>query len=150
MTCCFSCGGPWLISDARRGETMYDVDPSLQDRVESGIEFDGSNLSGVTSRCGWEELPYNSSEHGGYDDELQSSRNSATDRRHNAVTEGHDYTPNGTSARRCQSKLHEIGDAMRYWYKPLARSTYRYNVHTRVLTASFSARWQIVMQSHEH
>ena len=37
---------------------MYDIDPQLQERVDRGIDFDGSNLSGVTSRCGWEEVTF--------------------------------------------------------------------------------------------
>ncbi|KAG8135691.1 hypothetical protein E2320_008697, partial [Naja naja] len=38
-------GGPWLITDMRRGETIFEIDPHLQDRVDKGIETDGSNLS---------------------------------------------------------------------------------------------------------
>lgn len=48
-------GGPWLITDMRRGETIFEIDPHLQDRVDQGIESEGSNLSGVNSRCSWEE-----------------------------------------------------------------------------------------------
>ena len=51
----FSAGGPWLITDMRRGETIFEIDPHLQDRVDQGIESEGSNLSGVNSRCSWEE-----------------------------------------------------------------------------------------------
>lgn len=51
----FSAGGPWLITDMRRGETIFEIDPHLQDRVDQGIETEGSNLSGVNSRCSWEE-----------------------------------------------------------------------------------------------
>ncbi|KAK3611658.1 hypothetical protein CHS0354_012028 [Potamilus streckersoni] len=50
-----SAGGPWLISDMRRGETIFEIDPSLQEKVDRGIEVEGSNLSGVNSRCSWEE-----------------------------------------------------------------------------------------------
>ncbi|KAK2175561.1 hypothetical protein NP493_726g01043 [Ridgeia piscesae] len=48
-------GGPWLITDMRRGETIFETEPQLQDEVERGIEEEGSNLSGVTSRCSWEQ-----------------------------------------------------------------------------------------------
>ena len=51
----FSAGGPWLITDMRRGETIFEIDPHLQDQVDQGIESEGSNLSGVNSRCSWEE-----------------------------------------------------------------------------------------------
>ncbi|XP_013390520.1 suppressor of fused homolog isoform X2 [Lingula anatina] len=48
-------GGPWLITEMRRGETVFEIDPTLQDRVDQGIENEGSNLSGVSARCAWEE-----------------------------------------------------------------------------------------------
>ncbi|XP_041368591.1 suppressor of fused homolog [Gigantopelta aegis] len=49
-------GGAWLVTDMRRGETVFEMDPTLQDRVDHGIETEGSNLSGVSSKCSWEEL----------------------------------------------------------------------------------------------
>ncbi|CAK8681568.1 unnamed protein product [Clavelina lepadiformis] len=48
-------GGPWLVIDMRRGETIFELDPSLQDRVDEGIRTSGSNLSGVSAKCTWEE-----------------------------------------------------------------------------------------------
>ncbi|ESO96856.1 hypothetical protein LOTGIDRAFT_159604 [Lottia gigantea] len=48
-------GGPWLITDMRRGETIFEIDPELQETVDQGIEQEGSNLSGVSNRCSWEE-----------------------------------------------------------------------------------------------
>ncbi|KAG5266767.1 hypothetical protein AALO_G00236000 [Alosa alosa] len=50
-------GGPWLVTDMRRGETIFEIDPHLQqERVEKGIETDGSNLSGVSAKCVWDDL----------------------------------------------------------------------------------------------
>uniref|UniRef100_A0A8C9XYA5 Suppressor of fused homolog n=1 Tax=Sander lucioperca TaxID=283035 RepID=A0A8C9XYA5_SANLU len=50
-------GGPWLITDMRRGETIFDIDPHLQqERVDQGIEAEGSNLSGVSAKCVWDDL----------------------------------------------------------------------------------------------
>uniref|UniRef100_A0A9J8CJ30 Suppressor of fused homolog n=1 Tax=Cyprinus carpio carpio TaxID=630221 RepID=A0A9J8CJ30_CYPCA len=50
-------GGPWLITDMRRGETIFDIDPHMQqERVDKGIETDGSNLSGVSAKCAWDDL----------------------------------------------------------------------------------------------
>ncbi|MBN3284624.1 SUFU protein, partial [Polyodon spathula] len=50
-------GGPWLITDMRRGETIFEIDPHLQVRpVDKGMETDGSNLSGVSAKCAWEDL----------------------------------------------------------------------------------------------
>uniref|UniRef100_A0A8C5GSQ4 Suppressor of fused homolog n=1 Tax=Gouania willdenowi TaxID=441366 RepID=A0A8C5GSQ4_GOUWI len=50
-------GGPWLITDMRRGETIFDIDPHLQqEAVDRGIETEGSNLSGVSAKCVWDDL----------------------------------------------------------------------------------------------
>uniref|UniRef100_A0A452IIG0 Suppressor of fused homolog n=1 Tax=Gopherus agassizii TaxID=38772 RepID=A0A452IIG0_9SAUR len=49
-------GGLWLITDMRRGETIFEIDPHLQERVDKGIETDGSNLSGVSAKCAWDDL----------------------------------------------------------------------------------------------
>ncbi|XP_035672398.1 suppressor of fused homolog isoform X2 [Branchiostoma floridae] len=49
-------GGPWLLTDMRRGETIFEKDPQLQEVVERGIETEGSNLSGVSAKCSWEEM----------------------------------------------------------------------------------------------
>ncbi|KAF2887190.1 hypothetical protein ILUMI_18983 [Ignelater luminosus] len=48
-------GGPWLITDMRRGESMFELDPSAHEEVERGFELEGSNLSGVSARCSWAE-----------------------------------------------------------------------------------------------
>lgn len=31
-----SAGGPWLITDMRRGETIFELDPSFQEKLEQG------------------------------------------------------------------------------------------------------------------
>ncbi|XP_075915106.1 suppressor of fused homolog isoform X2 [Petromyzon marinus] len=46
-------GGPWLITDMRRGESVFEIDPQLQERVDVGVEREGSNLSGVSGRLAW-------------------------------------------------------------------------------------------------
>ncbi|XP_077992002.1 suppressor of fused homolog [Glandiceps talaboti] len=48
-------GGPWLVTDMRRGESIFEIDPHLQELVDHGIEADGSNLSGVSAKCSWED-----------------------------------------------------------------------------------------------
>lgn len=48
-------GGPWLITDMRRGETIFELDPTVQEAVDQGVETDGSNLSGVSAKCSWQE-----------------------------------------------------------------------------------------------
>ncbi|XP_050728038.1 suppressor of fused homolog isoform X2 [Eriocheir sinensis] len=50
-----SAGGPWLVTDMRRGESIYELEPSVAEEVENGIENEGSNLSGVSSRIIWAE-----------------------------------------------------------------------------------------------
>lgn len=50
-----SAGGPWMLTDMRRGESIYELDPSVAEEVENGIENDGSNLSGVSARLAWTE-----------------------------------------------------------------------------------------------
>ncbi|GAB6023171.1 hypothetical protein CHUAL_007996 [Chamberlinius hualienensis] len=49
-------GGRYLVTDMRRGETIFELDPQVQESVDKGIEQDGSNLSGVSARCAWSEV----------------------------------------------------------------------------------------------
>ena len=54
-------GGQWLVTDMRRGETIFELEPELQEAVEDGIATQGSNLSGVSARCDWsQDLPKSS------------------------------------------------------------------------------------------
>ncbi|XP_005099431.1 suppressor of fused homolog isoform X2 [Aplysia californica] len=55
LRCKPSAGGPWLVTDMRRGETIFELDPQLKERVDQGIEQEGSNLSGVSAWCSWDE-----------------------------------------------------------------------------------------------
>lgn len=57
-------GGQWLVTDMRRGETIFEFDPDLQEAVDDGIATQGSNLSGVSARCTWfESIQHNDSHH---------------------------------------------------------------------------------------
>jgi len=40
----------------RRGESMFDVDPSVHEEITEGIKTEGSNLCGISAHCSWEEL----------------------------------------------------------------------------------------------
>lgn len=51
-------GGPWLITDMRRGESMFEIDLNAHEEVERGFETEGSNLSGVSARCSWVEQDF--------------------------------------------------------------------------------------------
>ncbi|KAK7076285.1 hypothetical protein SK128_007168, partial [Halocaridina rubra] len=48
-------GGLWMITDMRRGESIYEIEPSVAEEIENGIENEGSNLSGVSAKITWEE-----------------------------------------------------------------------------------------------
>ena len=45
-----SCG-PWLVTDMRRIYSVMEDDPSIAEKIETGIEKEGSNLSGVSAKC---------------------------------------------------------------------------------------------------
>ncbi|CAG7836840.1 unnamed protein product [Allacma fusca] len=47
------CGGEFLVTDMRRGETIFEFDVGVRDEVTQGITTDGSNLSGVSAKCNW-------------------------------------------------------------------------------------------------
>lgn len=55
MIIIYRTGGPWHITDMRRGESIFELDPNAHEEVEKGFENDGSNLSGVSARCDWAE-----------------------------------------------------------------------------------------------
>jgi len=57
-------GGPWLITDMRRGETIFEIDPEIQDAVDDGIAVEGSNLSGVSAKCSWNDKALNKEKRG--------------------------------------------------------------------------------------
>lgn len=44
-----------MVTDMRRGESIYELEPSVAEEVENGIEKEGSNLSGVSARIAWAE-----------------------------------------------------------------------------------------------
>ncbi|XP_072398428.1 suppressor of fused homolog [Diabrotica undecimpunctata] len=50
-----SAGGTWHITDMRRGESIFELDMNAHEEVERGFELEGSNLSGVSARCSWNE-----------------------------------------------------------------------------------------------
>lgn len=54
----YSAGGPWHITDMRRGESIFELDLNAHEEVESGFEVEGSNLSGVSARCSWAEQDF--------------------------------------------------------------------------------------------
>lgn len=55
MEAFFRAGGPWYVTDMRRGESIFELDMNAQEEFERGFEVEGSNLSGVSARCSWAE-----------------------------------------------------------------------------------------------
>ena len=45
--------GPWLLTDMRRMRSVMEEDPTIAQKIQSGIEREGSNLSGVSAKCWW-------------------------------------------------------------------------------------------------
>ncbi|XP_066582355.1 suppressor of fused homolog [Prorops nasuta] len=54
--------GPWLVTNMRRTHSMMEEDPSVAEKVECGIEREGSNLSGVSAKCWWVQITNDSTE----------------------------------------------------------------------------------------
>lgn len=52
----YSTGGPWLITNMRRHESMFDVDPSIHNEIAEGIKTEGSNLCGISVNCSWKDV----------------------------------------------------------------------------------------------
>ncbi|XP_046626497.1 suppressor of fused homolog [Neodiprion virginianus] len=48
--------GPWLVTDMARTYSVMEEDPSLAERIQCGIEREGSNLSGVSAKCWWVQM----------------------------------------------------------------------------------------------
>lgn len=48
--------GPWLVTDMRRNHSVMEDDPSIAEKIQSGIEREGSNLSGVSAKCWWVQM----------------------------------------------------------------------------------------------
>ncbi|XP_057334805.1 suppressor of fused homolog [Microplitis mediator] len=53
--------GPWLLTDINRSYSVMDEDPTAAEKIRTGIEREGSNLSGVSSRCWWVQMANNES-----------------------------------------------------------------------------------------
>ncbi|XP_043225603.1 suppressor of fused homolog [Amphibalanus amphitrite] len=53
MKRCRGAGGPLLVTDMRRGESVFELEPAVREEVECGIDVEGSNLSGVSAWLSW-------------------------------------------------------------------------------------------------
>lgn len=43
--------GPWLMTDMKRSQSIMEEDSSIAEKIQNGIEREGSNLSGVSAKC---------------------------------------------------------------------------------------------------
>ena len=43
--------GNWLVTDMSRTQSIIEADPSVAQEIQTGIEREGSNLSGVSAKC---------------------------------------------------------------------------------------------------
>lgn len=48
------CGGELLVTDMRRGQSLFEAMPDARALVDAGVGTEGSLLSGVSAHCGWE------------------------------------------------------------------------------------------------
>ncbi|XP_029161034.1 suppressor of fused homolog [Nylanderia fulva] len=48
--------GPWLLTNMRRMRSAMEDDPSIAEKIQCGIERDGSNTSGVSAKCWWVQI----------------------------------------------------------------------------------------------
>ncbi|XP_043270611.1 suppressor of fused homolog isoform X2 [Venturia canescens] len=48
--------GAWLVTDTNRQHSAMEEDPSVAEKIQSGIEREGSNLSGVSAKCWWVQM----------------------------------------------------------------------------------------------
>ena len=44
-----------MITNMKRQESVFEVDASAQDRIREGVAKEGSNLTGVSGMCAWED-----------------------------------------------------------------------------------------------
>lgn len=70
-------GGPWLITDMRRGETIFEIDPEMKEAVDDGIATEGSNLSGVSARCSYSKYEASTSSDQEEDEEVEQKESKA-------------------------------------------------------------------------
>ncbi|XP_072765960.1 suppressor of fused homolog [Anoplolepis gracilipes] len=48
--------GPWLLTNMKRMHSAMEDDPSIAQKIQCGIERDGSNTSGVSAKCWWVQI----------------------------------------------------------------------------------------------
>ncbi|XP_034948202.1 suppressor of fused homolog [Chelonus insularis] len=51
--------GPWLVTNINRSHSAMEQDPTVAEKIQTGIEREGSNLSGVSAKCWWVQMTNN-------------------------------------------------------------------------------------------
>ena len=102
-------GGQWLVTDMRRGETIFDLEPELREAVDDGIATQGSNLSGVSARCDWsQDRPLTGDKQSDEDNTSDSSASNTSNKQNNKCNEkkSNGLSPNDSSSVKCpQSRM---------------------------------------------
>ncbi|XP_053203998.1 suppressor of fused homolog [Panonychus citri] len=81
-------GGPWLVTNMRRGETIFEIDTEIQESVDKGIIDEGSNLSGVSAKCAWSDKPFSNSDDDSNDEDANSDSDSDYGENHPILERG--------------------------------------------------------------
>lgn len=84
-------GGPWLVTDMIRGESIFQIDYKYQEIVEDGIAKEGSNLSGVSAKCAWKERPFSIKNSSHYRDHNSSESDSEYNDTHPILDRDENY-----------------------------------------------------------
>lgn len=82
-------GGPWLVTDMIRGESIFQLDYKYQEIVDEGISKEGSNLSGVSAKCAWKESPFSIKDQTSYRDHNSSESESEYNDTHPILEENY-------------------------------------------------------------
>lgn len=91
-------GGAFLITDMRRGETIFEIDPELREAVDDGIATQGSNLSGVSAQCSYSREDFDDktdeASSNEDDDETKKTKNNVEEKNSQIKKENHSSNNN--------------------------------------------------------
>lgn len=66
--------GPWLLTNTNRQHSIMEEDPTVAEKIQTGIEREGSNLSGVSAKCWWVQMSDNNN-----DEKYREKKNDESD-----------------------------------------------------------------------
>ncbi|CAG2160262.1 unnamed protein product [Oppiella nova] len=91
-------GGQWLVTDMRRGETIFELEPELQEAVDDGIATQGSNLSGVSARCDWSQDSVSSDDKHSSEPDNEDNDSDSNNENNEKIMNGEHNKRNGMSS----------------------------------------------------